>query len=157
MLLPAGAPIVTFRYIGPVTVPGKGGRPRKWRSDADRVRAYRARHTGADEPATLDVAASDGDELALAREREQALAADLADARRCIRALKSDLARAESRAADFEQQVRTSDHEREQLAAEVAELNERVRMLKSEAWSSPRDESRRPANRAARRAAQRRR
>lgn len=38
--------IVAFRYARLVTVPGKGGRPRKWRSDADRVRAYRARQAG---------------------------------------------------------------------------------------------------------------
>ena len=47
-----------------MTVPGKGGRPRKWRSDADRVRAYRARQTGIDEPPVLAQALDDGDELA---------------------------------------------------------------------------------------------
>ena len=47
-----------------MTVPGKGGRPRKWRSDADRVRAYRARQTGLDEPPVLAQALDDGDELA---------------------------------------------------------------------------------------------
>lgn len=47
-----------------MTVPGKGGRPRKWRSDADRVRAYRARQAGLDEPPVLTQALDDGDELA---------------------------------------------------------------------------------------------
>ena len=47
-----------------MTVPGKGGRPRKWRSDADRSRAYRARQAGADEPPVLAQALDDGDELA---------------------------------------------------------------------------------------------
>ncbi len=47
-----------------MTVPGKGGRPRKWRSDADRVRAYRARQTGIDEPPVLAQALDDGDESA---------------------------------------------------------------------------------------------
>jgi hypothetical protein len=42
-----------------MTVPGKGGRPRKWRSDADRVRAFRARHRGEEEPATFDEALVD--------------------------------------------------------------------------------------------------
>ena len=63
-----------------VTVPGKGGRPRKWRSDADRVRAYRARQRGEREPVTFDVALTDGDELALAIERGRQLQAELADA-----------------------------------------------------------------------------
>ena len=40
----------------PMTVPGKGGRPRKWRSDADRVRAFRAGERGDDEPPTIEVA-----------------------------------------------------------------------------------------------------
>lgn len=52
-----------------MTVPAKGGRPRKWRSDADRVRAFRARQRGEEEPATLDVALADGDELARAVDR----------------------------------------------------------------------------------------
>ena len=44
-----------FVTLTPMTVPGKGGRPRKWRSDADRVRAFRARERGDDEPPTIDV------------------------------------------------------------------------------------------------------
>lgn len=36
-----------------MTVVGKGGRPRKWASDADRVRAYRARLRGEAEPPTV--------------------------------------------------------------------------------------------------------
>src|SRR5690242_7503544 len=39
-----------------MTVPGKGGRPRKWLSDADRMRAYRARRRGESEPDTLEAA-----------------------------------------------------------------------------------------------------
>ena len=46
-----------------MTVPGKGGRPRKWRSDADRARAYRARQVGGEEPPVLARALDDGDEL----------------------------------------------------------------------------------------------
>jgi hypothetical protein len=49
-----------------MTVPGKGGRPRKWRSDADRVRAFRARQRGEGEPPTVEVARAGGDEAALA-------------------------------------------------------------------------------------------
>jgi hypothetical protein len=52
----------------PMTVPGKGGRPRKWRSNADRIRAYRARQQGVPEPPILEQALQDGDELARALE-----------------------------------------------------------------------------------------
>lgn len=63
-----------------MTVPRKGGRPRKWRSDADRVRAYRARQRGQSEPVAFDVALADGDELALAIDRGRQLQAELAAA-----------------------------------------------------------------------------
>ena len=60
-----------------MTVPGKGGRPRKWRSDADRVRAFRARHRGEEEPATFEEALVDGDDLARAVERSRQFQAEL--------------------------------------------------------------------------------
>jgi chromosome segregation ATPase len=63
-----------------MTVPGKGGRPRKWRSDADRVRAFRARHRGEEEPATFEEALVDGDDLARAVDHSNQLQADLAAA-----------------------------------------------------------------------------
>jgi hypothetical protein len=63
-----------------MTVPGKGGRPRKWRSDADRVRAFRARHRGEEEPATFEEALLDGDDLARAVKHARQLQADLAAA-----------------------------------------------------------------------------
>jgi len=71
--------IVAFRYGGVVTVSGKGGRPRKWRSDADRVRAHRARQRG-DEPPTFEAALDAGDELARAVEHARQLQAELAAA-----------------------------------------------------------------------------
>lgn len=69
--------IVAFRYTPTMTVPGKGGRPRKWRSDTDRVRAFRARHRGEEEPATFEEALVDGDDLARAVEHTRQLQADL--------------------------------------------------------------------------------
>jgi chromosome segregation protein len=60
-----------------MTVPGKGGRPRKWRSDADRVRAFRARERGEEEPATFEEALVDGDDLARAVEQARQLQTDL--------------------------------------------------------------------------------
>jgi hypothetical protein len=58
-----------FVTVVVMTVSGKGGRPRKWRSDADRQRAFRARQKGEAEPPTLARALDDGDELAVALER----------------------------------------------------------------------------------------
>ena len=46
-----------------MTVAGKGGRPRKWRSDADRARAYRARKRGLTEPEPLADVSDDADQL----------------------------------------------------------------------------------------------
>jgi len=60
-----------------MTVPGKGGRPRKWRSDADRVRAFRARQRGEEEPTTFEEALVDRDDLARAIEHSRQLHADL--------------------------------------------------------------------------------
>ena len=74
-----------------MTVRGKGGRPRKWRSDADRVRAYRARQRGEHEPATFETALIEGDELALAIDRGRQLQADLADAVETIAELDTAL------------------------------------------------------------------
>lgn len=75
---PAVYSIVAFRYGRLMTVPGKGGRPRKWRSDdADRGRAFRARQRGEEEPTTFDDALADGDELARAIDRARQLQADL--------------------------------------------------------------------------------
>jgi chromosome segregation ATPase len=139
-----------------VTVPGKGGRPRKWRSDTDRVRAYRARQRGGDEPATVEAAAADGDELAVALERERCVAVELANARRAVRALETDLARAEARNDELVRRITVLDADRVRLIEDVAELNERVRRLVAPDFATKRDDSGRPGNRAARRAAQRR-
>ena len=73
---PLGARIVTFRYDDIMTVPGKGGRPRKWRSDTDRVRAHRARLRGEEEPPTVDTAIDGDDEVALAWNRVRELERD---------------------------------------------------------------------------------
>lgn len=89
---PSAARIVSFRYGGTVTVPGVGGRARKWRSDADRIRAFRARRAGRQEPPTLDAALRDGDELALALVRETELRTELDVARQQIERARSQIA-----------------------------------------------------------------
>lgn len=76
-----------------MTIPGKGGRPRKWRSDADRSRAYRARQRGGAEPVTVEHAVVDGDELAQARHDIERLATTLANREAELRALRAELER----------------------------------------------------------------
>lgn len=57
-----------FVTIGSRDRAGQGWSAEKWRSDADRQRAFRARQSGRAEPPTLVQALDDGDELASARE-----------------------------------------------------------------------------------------
>jgi len=64
-----------------MTVPGKGGRPRKWASQRDRQRAWRARQTGQPEPDTYAHKVDDGDLLAAALNERDHLAAELAEQR----------------------------------------------------------------------------
>ena len=92
---------VTFRYHRLVTVVGKGGRPRKWRSDTDRVRAYRARQRGAEEPPTVDEALDGGDDAALAWNRVRELECALEDLRRETKLSKAS-AREARKALDHE-------------------------------------------------------
>lgn len=76
-----------------MTVPGKGGRPRKWRSDADRQRAWRNRTNGVDEPPTLVEALDDGDELARAWEQIRDLGQQLEAAKQKTKALQAEINR----------------------------------------------------------------
>jgi chromosome segregation ATPase len=125
-----------------VTVPGKGGRPRKWRSDADRVRAYRARQAGRDEPPELADALANGDELARAMEEIRALRAELVATgqteqalRQELRSLRRDLAARIKRfgwlegASEAQRTAReAAERERDALARDLAELQARLRV-----------------------------
>jgi chromosome segregation ATPase len=110
-----------------VTVPGKGGRPRKWLSDGDRVRAHRARQRGDAEPPTFkEVSAGDG-ELARALQQHAKLEGQLADARRNVRRLEHDLAATEAKCAELDSELSSLQMEWQDLLVEVADLNERLR------------------------------
>lgn len=74
-----------------MTVAGRGGRPRKWRSDADRVRAFRARQRGETEPPQVDAVVDESDELAVAWRRVDELGRRLDEERRTARALRTEL------------------------------------------------------------------
>ncbi len=99
-----------------MTVPGKGGRPRKWRSDADRVRAFRARECGDDEPPTIEAALESGDEAAVAWDQVRLLG-DTVDAVKAeLKTTRAALRRAEK------------ELEREQVRSNwISEINDRLR------------------------------
>jgi len=158
-----GARIVTFRYCVPVTVAGKGGRPRKWRSDADRVRAYRARQRGDPEPSTLAQAFDDGDELARALERERVLQEQLVSAQSAMCELQASLAAAERELARQLKRMDFLEASQADAAADLAAAQAEVDTLRehnADALSTDQLQGsgvERPANRAARRRAARRR
>ena len=126
-----------------MTVPGKGGRARKWRSDADRVRAFRARQQGVQEPPVLEEALENGDELARSLEVARRLGVELDASRRMVRQLRKDLGAA-NRALKSEQRrfawiettnaelVRERDRalaDRDDVAEELADLRDQLRDL----------------------------
>jgi chromosome segregation ATPase len=115
-----------------MTVPGKGGRPRKWRSDADRVRAFRARERGEQEPPTLETALGDGDELALAVDRARRLQAELDDAMTSIGKLEEALAGERRRTDALRRRLDRTQADLDQQRSVTAETNDRVRTLQTE-------------------------
>ena len=131
-----------FVTLALVTVPGKGGRPRKWCSDADRVRAYRARQAGRDEPPELDQALAEGDELARAMEEVREVTAELVAAaateqelRDEVRSLRRELAARDKRFGWLERTSQAqraarqaAERERDALACELTELRARTRV-----------------------------
>jgi hypothetical protein len=125
-----------------MTVPGKGGRPRKWRSDTDRQRAWRARQAGIAEPPTLVQAFDDGDELA----RVWAMVRDLgeqldtanttvAELRRERDQARRELDRERQRWGWIESRNIELVAERDRLAVEIDDLHDQIRHL--EAVSRP--------------------
>ena len=119
-----------------MTVPGKGGRPRKWRSDADRVRAFRARARGEDEPPTIELALQYGDDAAAAwnQVRElgitiDALTAELKQTQATLRRAENELEREQARSSWLSEandrlriELDTAERERADLQAQLAEL-----------------------------------
>jgi septal ring factor EnvC (AmiA/AmiB activator) len=119
-----------------MTVPGKGGRPRKWRSDADRVRAFRARARGEDEPPTIELALQYGDDAAAAWDQVRelsitvdALTAELKQTRATLRRAEKELEREQARSSSLSEandrlriELDTAERERAVLQAQLAEL-----------------------------------
>ena len=105
-----------------MTIPGKGGRPRKWRSDADRSRAYRARQRGEAEPATVEHAVADGDELAFARHEIERLAMTLANREAELRALRAEVERHRRANDGLTQQLAFARRALDDLVAERGRL-----------------------------------
>lgn len=105
-----------------MTILGKGGRPRKWRSDADRSRAYRARQRGDDEPASLEQALVDGDELAKARREIERLSRELRERRLDLHVLRAIVARRDREVAMLDVRVTTVTSANSHLLNERTEL-----------------------------------
>jgi predicted RNase H-like nuclease (RuvC/YqgF family) len=117
-----------------MTIAGKGGRPRRWRSDADRVRAYRARQRGEPEPPQVTQISDEGDQLAAAwqevqrlghiieelRHGERSLRAELARARRDLDAERSYAAHLLETNQSLQERVATGNDERDRLQRELA-------------------------------------
>ena len=158
-----GARIVTFRYPDAMTVAGKGGRPRKWRSDTDRVRAYRARQRGEEEPSTLTQAIDDGDELAKSLERERALHEQLLAAKSVERELRTAIASSERALARQNKRADWLEVSHADVAADLAAAQAELDMLRQHEADSASGVQRQPAivdrptNRTERRRATRRR
>jgi molybdopterin converting factor small subunit len=126
-----------------MTVPGKGGRPRKWRTDADRIRAFRARQQGLPEPPVLTQALQDGDELARALDLARRLGVELDESRQTVRELRKDLAAAnralksdhrrfawiEASNAELVSERDRALADRDELADELADLRDQLRDL----------------------------
>jgi chromosome segregation ATPase len=114
--------IVAFRYSRVVTVAGKGGRPKKWKSDADRVRAYRARQRGEPEPPKLDQAVEQGDDVARLVARIEELERKVSGDRRVASALRSRVQQLDRENDELRRRLGQRDHELEALR----ELNARL-------------------------------
>ena len=105
-----------------MTIPGKGGRPRKWRSDADRSRAYRARQRGEEEPPRIEQALDDGDELARARIEIERLSRELRERRLDLHVLRAIVARRDREVALLDERVTTVTSANSHLLNERGEL-----------------------------------
>lgn len=123
-----------------MTVPGKGGRPRKWRSDADRQRAWRARQQGTEQPPTLVQALDDGDELAQAWETIRDLGAQLEAAKHKAKALQAELNREHRQQATEDRRWGWLTTENQHLHAE----NQRLRTERDDALARLHDLERQP-------------
>ena len=140
-----------------MTVPGKGGRPRKWLSDADRVRAHRARLRGEPEPPTVVRAATGDDALAAALQRQRKLEELLVEARARVSSLQRDLTATEVAVHRLEGDITQLERDRVDLLQQVADLNDRLRRRAEDTFEIARRPSAPAHNRAARRRASRKR
>ncbi len=115
-----------------MTIPGKGGRPRKWRSDADRSRAYRARQRGEAGPLPLEQALAEGDDLARLRQEIQLLALALRESRRDQRVLRAIVDRREREIVLLDEQLQSARRVIEESWHERAELRRVCNELRME-------------------------
>jgi chromosome segregation protein len=115
-----------------MTVAGKGGRPRKWRSDADRVRAYRARQRGDDEPPTVEIALVAGDEIAVAWDRVRELGETTKEQRAALTALTTELSRAKRALAQERTRFSWIEGDNDRLRTELERMTRHRDQLQGE-------------------------
>jgi chromosome segregation ATPase len=118
-----------------MTVAGKGGRPRKWRSDADRARAYRARQRGLTEPEELASVVDECDSLAVAWRHVDDLGSLVRELREPERALRSEIRHLEGELEVERSRVRRLERVNAALRDELRgaeETNEQQRRLQRE-------------------------
>ncbi len=122
-----------------MTVAGKGGRPKKWKSDADRVRAYRARQRGEAEPATLEQAIEQGDEFAEHVARITELEVKVASGRRTASQLTARVRQLDRENAELQGRLERMERELDALRELNARLTHQRDQLASalNAWAAP--------------------
>lgn len=126
-----------FVTVAVVTVAGKGGRPKKWKSDADRVRAYRARQRGEAEPATLEQAVEPGDEFADHVARIAELEVKVASGRRAASQLTARVRQLDRENGEMQGQLERMERELDTLRELNARLTQQRDQLRAalNAWA----------------------
>ncbi len=122
-----------------MTVAGKGGRPKKWKSDADHVRAYRARRRGEAEPATLEQAIEQGDEFAEHVARIAELEAKVASSRRTASQLTARVRQLDRENGEMQGRLERMERELDALRELNARLTQQRDQLMAalNAWAEP--------------------
>jgi phage shock protein A len=105
-----------------MTVAGRGGRPRKWASDADRVRAFRARQRGEAEPLTFDQHVDDRTALGELVERIRTLEALITERDDVLRSQDREILTLERKVTTIERRLASAAAENAHLRAEVKRL-----------------------------------
>ena len=122
-----------------MTVAGKGGRPKKWKSDADRVRAYRARQRGEAEPETIEQALGEGGDFADYIARIAELEQKVAAGRRTASQQVARLRKLDGEKWELQRRLERTERELESLRETNARVTQQRDQLMAmlNAWAEP--------------------